>query len=803
MTCSRLFAAARSYAGRASFAGLSGALAFCLASAGVMRAEGRSCRSELLPLDADWSFHLGETQPSVAPNATDPGWEQVQLPHDWAIRGARSADNRSGGAGGFAPMGIGWYRRTFVTPKGPCAAKVAVQFDGIMAHSDVWVNGHHLGSRPNGYVTIRYDLTPYLKPEPGAANELLVRADNSEQPSSRFYQGAGLYRHAHLLVLPELHTADWSTFVTTPKAAADEATVKVQTMLVNDGKASVAPKVRITLMDAQTGKAVGRFSSTEQALAAGATRQFETTIRLQHPKLWNLETPHLYRAQVEFSGGDGATAVDEVNFGVREMHFDAATGFWLNGRKLKIKGVALHSDIGALGMAAPLSLVEHRLQAMKNIGANAIRTAHNPVDPGFLDLCDRMGLLVLDEFFDMWTVGKNPYDYHRDFREWYLRDLQETVQRDRNHPSIFAWSAGNEIHDTPHPDVAKPILASMVELYHKLDPTRPVTQALFRPNASHDYDDGLADLLDVIGQNYRPNEILAAHEQKPTRKIMGTENIHDRATWVAVRDNAPYSGMFLWSGTDYLGESRRWPVFAAGSGMDDRTDYPKPDGLERESWWRTEPVVHVVRRTAPTPKAPTDPGYEQQQYRPGPTVFHDWTPEATDAHMEHVEVYSNCARVQLSLNGKEIGTAELPADASARKWEVPYAAGELTARCLDHAGVAEVLRTAGSAAAVHLVVETGQTDVGFDSIAMVRATIVDSSGIAVPRAEIPLRFSVEGPGRVVATDDADTVYHAPFESASRATHDGRAVGYIERTGRGPIRVKVEGDGVAAGVVTLP
>ncbi|ADW70858.1 glycoside hydrolase family 2 TIM barrel-domain containing protein [Granulicella tundricola] len=758
---------------------------------------GVSCGRQEVLLDTDWRFHLGDAAGSEQPSASDSvDWQPVTLPHDWAIHGPRLVTNLSGGAGGFAPMGIGWYRRHIPSPTTACAGRALVQFDGIMANSDVWLNGHLLGHRPNGYVSLVYDLTPFLNATPGADNLLLVKADNSQQPASRFYQGAGIYRHVHLIHVPELHLETWGTAIATPHIMPVSAEVSVSAEVRNDASQSRTATVRVTILDA-SGHRVAQASSIAQAVAAGAVHSFAVTLNVSHPRLWDVKDPNLYQAKVEVlqTGQPGDLQVS--TFGIRDAHFDAATGFSLNGRTVKIKGVALHSDIGALGMAVPLSLWEHRLRAMQHMGANAIRTAHNPVAPEFLDLCDRMGFLVLDEFFDVWTVGKNPYDYHLNFRDWYLRDTRDSVRRDRNHPSIIAWSAGNEIHDTPHPDVAKPILASLIAEYHKDDPTRPVTQALFRPNASHDYEDGLADMLDVIGQNYRPGELLAAHEARPERKILGTENIHDRATWLAVRDNAAYAGMFLWSGTDYLGESRHWPLFADQSGMNDRTDFPKPDSLERESWWADRPVVHIVRRTARVPKAPTDPGYELDQYRPQQVTFPDWTPANREPHPEQVEVYSNCREVALSLNGQSLGAKTLPPDASARGWQVTFEAGLLKARCTDQPGVEETLTTAGTPAGLSLTAESKQLGTTFDDVTEVRLTVVDAHGTPVPGVAVPVTFSVAGDGTLLATDDADPTYTAAFENPTRTTLDGRAVAFIRGNGGGTLTLQATSPGLAA------
>jgi len=449
---------------------------------------------------------------------------------------------------------------------------------------------------------------------------------------------------------------------------------------------------------------------------------------------------------------------------------------------------------------------ERRLAILKELGVNGIRTAHNPPAPEFLDLCDRMGFVVMDEMFDCWTVAKNPYDYHLYFTEWSHSDTRDTVMRDRNHPSIVLYSAGNEIHDTPKQEMAKEILRGLVQVFHEADPTRPVTQALFRPNVSHDYDDGLADMLDVVGQNYRENEILAAHAAKPTRKIIGTENGHDRRVWLALRDNPPYAGQFLWSGIDYLGESRNWPTIASGSGLLDRTGGIKPMGYERASWWSEKPMVAMVRRTAPQQATPTDPGYDpnNNELARRQTQFMDWTPASLAPHAEDVEVYSNCEEVELLLNGKSLGVKPLPADASARAWRVDFEPGTLRAVCRNKGAVAarSELRTAGKAARV--VLETYRKTIApvFDDVAYVTALVVDEDGVRVPAAAAMVRFRVSGPGKVAAVDNADNASHEPFQATERSAYQGKCTAVVKATGAGTIQVTAGADGLASGSVAV-
>ena len=453
----------------------------------------------------------------------------------------------------------------------------------------------------------------------------------------------------------------------------------------------------------------------------------------------------------------------------------------------------------------PTAVWERRLATLRTLGVNAIRTAHNPPSPEFLDLCDRMGFLVLDELFDCWTMGKNPYDYHLDFEQWSSIDTRDTVRRDRNHPSVILWSAGNEIHDTPHAELAHGILALLLQVFHQNDPSRPVTQALFRPNVSHDYDNGLADMLDVVGQNYRENEILAAHAQKPSRAILGTENGHDRAVWLALRDHAPYSGQFLWAGIDYLGEAGKWPLITHPFGLLDRTGLPHPRAWERQSWWATAPNVHIARRVAPSERSAIDPGYEALQPALQQPLLLDWTPRNTAAHSESVEVYTNCEEVELLLNGQSLGRQKLHPDASPLTWAVPYAPGSLKAVAYNQGiQVAEdELRTAGKAARILLTPERTTISPDGNDVVTIAATAVDAAGVPVPDATDSVEFTVSGPARIVATDNGSNTDHEPFLLAQHHLFGGRMIAILQATASSSsIRVHASAAGLADGDVQL-
>ncbi len=752
--------------------------------------------------DAGWRFLKADATGAEQIHFDDSTWRKLDLPHDWSIEGPFAETNKTGGAGAFLPSGVGWYRKHFTLASADSNECVFVEFDGVMANSDVWINGFHLGHRPNGYVSFNYELTGHLNFSGG--NVIAVRADTSAQPASRWYSGAGIYRHVRLTFASPFHIVENGVFASTPIVSATNATVRLEITLTNESSAECSGNLQIFLRTPD-GKAAGG-PMVAASLEAHRGKTVTTEIFVQKPLLWNLDDPKLYRANVLLCDDQKSFDGRVIPFGIRDAHFEADTGFWLNGKNLKIKGVCQHVDGGALGAAVPLSIWEARLKTLKSLGVNAIRTAHNPPAPEFLDLCDRMGFLVMDEFFDCWTVAKNPYDYHLYFDQWSHIDERDAIRRDRNHPSVIIYSVGNEIHDTPQAEKSKRILKGLVAVAHQNDPTRPVTQALFRPNVSHDYDDGLADLLDVVGQNYREQEILAAHEQKPSRKILGTENTHDRKQWIAMRDHAPYAGQFLWTGIDYLGEARAWPTIGHGSGLLDHTGAIRPIARERQSWWSEAPMVSVNRRVSADDLMPNDPGYGGEE-RHTQVVFADWTPRNRSSHNENVEVYSNCKEVELFLNDQSLGTKEINADASPCTWLVPFAPGTLKAVARNDAGkivATDEMHTAGKPAKIILTSGTRQLSPGYDDVAIIRAIVTDANGVEIPRANDLITFAIPGPGDIAAVDNGDNGSHELFQTNSRSAFQGECVAFVKATsGAQKITVTATAAGLGSGSITIP
>jgi beta-galactosidase len=781
----------------------------------------------VFPFDSGWRFFKGDANGANATAFDDSSWRTLSVPHDWSIEGPYDQSNDTGSGGGYLPAGIGWYRKTFTLPAADSSRRVYIDFDGIMSNSNVYINGFLIGARPYGYVGQYYDLTGHLN-FGDTPNILAVRVDNSIQPLSRYYTGSGIYRHVRLVVADPVHIEHWGVFVTTPQITPALATVHVQTTVTNSSDSSQSLAVQTTLLGPD-GQPAASGSVPAQSVAAGQTAQFEQDIPVKNPQLWNLDSPNLYHATVQVVADNKTLDNTTVTFGIRDAVFKPDTGFWLNGQNIKLKGVALHQDGGAFGEAVPKAIWALRLLALKNLGANAIRWAHNPVSPEILDLCDQLGLVCMDEMFDTWTVSKTPgdhTDYSMFFTQWSLIDLRDTVLRDRNHPSIIFYSAGNEIHDTPMPDIAIPILTGLVAEFHKYDPTRPVTQALFRPNASHDYDDGLADLLDVIGTNYRNAELIAAHNAKPSRKIVNTEDNMGFEEWRLTRDNPPLSGQFLWAGIDYLGEAR-WPSTTSNSGLLDRAGQPKALGFERQSWWATQPVVHLVRISS----APNRNGNGTISIG-----VDDWTPHNSDAHPETVVAYTNADQVELFLNDKSLGVKNVASLApqissgasssevqqsvnmneqqsyqgqnrsySAPTWTVPFEPGVLKVVATKNGQVVatDELQTAGPAAKILL--ETSQTKISpdYEDAAFVTVTVVDENGVRVPSAKNLITFKITGPGVIAAVDNADRLSTESYQGSQRHAFNGRAFAVIKATApAGAITLDASADGLAPGSLAL-
>lgn len=565
----------------------------------------------IIPFDAGWLFHYGDATGASAATFADSGWRTINVPHDWSIGGPSPPTNpfaqsaATTGRGAYVASGVAWYRKHFTLPQTLSADKVAIELDGVMANSDVYVNGVLLGHHPYGYVSFRYDMTGNVQ-FGGVDNVVAVKTDTTLQPAERFFAGAGIYRHVRLLVTDAVHVAQYGTFVTTPNPTATSATVHAQSTVQNDGTSSQSVSVQGIVSD-PSGALLTPVSASPQTIAAGASVTFTFDVPVQNPKLWDLTSPNMYQVVTRVQVG-GTTVDDDVTpFGIRSLTF--ATGMQLNGKTIKFQGVANHQDFHGLGMAAPQRAMQRRLAQLKALGVNAIRTAHDPPSPEFLDLTDRMGFLVLDEFVDVWTAHKytDVGDYAAYFNKtattptgmppvptvtgvsntgatWWQVDLTGWIMRDRNHPSVALYSLGNEIHDSLA--TRTPILTKMVAMSHALDSSRGDTQALLDPGTAGDVGGATNTLLDVWGDNYNVANCLTAMTSAPTKSGLLTEMGTETSTWATVKANAGLTGEFMWTGVDYLGEADgAWPTVGSGSGIMDELGTVKSIGYSWQTTW--------------------------------------------------------------------------------------------------------------------------------------------------------------------------------------------------------------------------
>ena len=464
---------------------------------------------------AGWRFHLGDVTDAQASDFDDSNWRTLDVPHDWSIEGEFSESNPATPGGGALPGGIGWYRKTFTLPESDANRLVFIDFDGVYRNSEVWINGAYLGKRPYGYSSFRYELTPHLHLG-STANVLAVRVDNSEQPNSRWYSGSGIYRNVWLEVTEKVHVDHWGTFVTTPTIATDSATVHVATTVKNAAESDQGVQLTTILYD-PNGKEVTRVSA-DKDITAGSTAVFSQDFHVASPSLWSIDEPNLYKAVSQVACLRDQRVCDEYQtpFGIREFSFDRDKGFFLNGKNMKINGVCDHHDLGCLGAAIHTRALERQIEILKGMGVNALRTSHNPPAPELLELCDRMGLIVMDEAFDMWAMGKTEYDYHLDWDEWHKRDLEDMVLRDRNHPSVTIWSIGNEVREQ-WDESGVSIARELAGIVRELDTTRPITAAMNNPEPSNSL--VRSGALDLIGLNYHHEDYPNFLKNFPDQEI--------------------------------------------------------------------------------------------------------------------------------------------------------------------------------------------------------------------------------------------------------------------------------------------
>ncbi|WP_291112108.1 MULTISPECIES: glycoside hydrolase family 2 TIM barrel-domain containing protein [unclassified Flavobacterium] len=759
--------------------------------------------------DSNWKFFLGDPPAVSTVNFDDKNWRNLDLPHDWSIEGTLDAKNPMGNDGGYFPAGVGCYRKTFALPASVKGKLVSIYFEGVYMNAEVSINGKLLGIHPYGYTSFSYDLTPYLKLN--GKNVLSVRVDNSKQKNCRWYSGSGIYRHVWMVVTDPIHIAQWGLTVTTPNVSTKKATVIVKTLVKNETGLAQNVSLNTTLWDANARKA-GDNQLVVQ-LPANSEKELEQSIQVDNPLLWTPETPNLYQAQVRIEQNKKTVENIKTNFGVRSIKFTTENGFQLNGKTVKINGGCVHHDNGCLGAAAFDRAEERRVQILKSAGFNAIRTSHNPPSEAFLDACDRLGMLVIDEAFDGWKEKKNDYDYSILFDAWWQRDLEAMVRRDRNHPSIIMWSIGNEVIERKKPE-AVAIAKMLVDCVHKNDPTRPVTSAMTAWDNDWDIFDPLMATHDVCGYNYQLHRAPSDHERVPSRVIVQTESYPRDAfsNWKMVQSHNYILGDFVWTALDYLGESSigRWyypgdkpgeswegvffPWHGAYCGDIDLTGWRKPISHYRSMLYNDNEKLYMAVRE-PNP----DSGkIKTTGWAVWPT-WESWTWPGFEGKEIQVEVYSKYPKVRLYLNNKFVGEQATTEEQQFKAtFTLPYKTGELkSVGVIDNKEVeTTILQTSGNAAKIRLIPDRSKISADGQDLSFVTVEVTDTDGKLQPNAENLLRFKIDGPGVIAGVDNANIKDVDPYVGTSRKAWHGRALVVIRSTkNAGNIKLTVSSKGL--------
>lgn len=767
----------------------------------------------------DWYFQLGDMDSSSKTFE----WKKINLPHDWSIEGEFSEDNPATPGGGALPGGIGWYKKIFTLPDEYKDKVISVDFDGIYMNSEVWVNGNYIGKRPNGYISFRYDITSFVK-FGNDSNEITVKVDNSKQPNSRWYSGSGIYRNVRLVVTDKLHVSHWGTYITTPEVTLQQAKIVVTTKINNSDSTDRIIRLRTTIFDPSGKRKYSTF--TESPVPALSDNNIVQAINLQNPELWSIENPALYKAVSQVIVEGDKVDEYETNFGIRFFNFDIDKGFSLNGVPLKIRGVCNHHDLGCLGAAVNERALERQLEILKEMGCNAIRTSHNPPAPELLNLCDKMGFLVMDEMFDMWKKGKTPYDFSLFWDEWHEKDLRDFVLRDRNHPSVIVWSIGNEVVEQWDKEDTTGIFITreLVKIVKDIDTTRPVIANCNNPNVDNPL--FVSDALDIIGYSYQHNLYDSVQILFPGKVFMGSETTSALATrgyydmpsdsirrwpvrWdlpfttgnpdntVSAYDNAsaPWgstheetlklvkkydyvSGMFVWTGFDYLGEPTPygWPSRSSYFGIVDLAGFPKDAYYLYQSEWTNKPVLHV---------------FPHWNWNEGDTI--------------DIWAYFNCDEVELFLNGESKGVRQKLGEEMHVMWRLNYNPGtiKVIGRTDNKEVISKQINTAGKPAKIELSADRKEISANGKDLSFITVKILDENGNLVPDADNMVTFEVNGEGYIASVDNGSQTSHEPFKANYRKAFNGLCLAVVQSTKKaGKIKFVAKSDGIAQGEIVI-
>ncbi len=802
--------------------------------------SGTSGNSSSVLFDSNWRFMKSDAPGAEVQDFDDTTWRLLDLPHDWSIEdlpqetisasqvptpapatgrrgrgrvnfsvvGPFSPQSPGGKDTGYTIGGTGWYRKHFILDEDTLGERVVIEFDGIYMNSDVWLNGHYLGNHPYGYTAFAYDLTDFLNP-PGQENVLAVRVRNLGR-NSRWYTGSGIYRHVALRVTDPLRIGQWGVYITTPQVTREKATVNIVTTIKNGRSEGTNLTLRVKLRG-PTGKTL-QTDETKVEIAAGGSGEFPLTMDVKSPPLWSTDSPKLCQAEAAILVDGKVVDSTTTTFGIREIKFSAENGFTLNGEEIKLRGACLHHDNGPLGAAAFDRAEERKVELMKENGFNAIRTSHNPPSTALLDTCDRLGILVLDEAFDCWEEGKNPDDYGKYFKEWWQRDLQSMILRDRNHPCVIMWSIGNEVPQRVKKE-GYVIEKQLCDEVHRLDPTRPVTEAICIPWDGQPWSatETAFSFLDAGGYNYQVAQYERDHQKYPDRIIVGTESFpRDFAQyWHGVENNSYVLGDFVWTGMDYLGEAalgsarvngiESGEYFNAFCGDLDLCGFKKPQSYYRDVVLDISPLEIFVHRPIPEGRRESVSGWGW------PDELASWTWPGSEGNTMQVNVYSKCDSVRLELNGKEISTQQIDSRRLTARFEVPYTAGELKAVGIKDGKIVanKVLRTVGPAKKIRLSVDRSTINAERGNLAYVTIEITDGSGNVMPDAANMVHFTLTGQGELMAVGSGAPNVMESFQQPKHSTWHGRCLAVLRSKGNsGQMTLKAEADGLASGTVVV-
>jgi beta-galactosidase len=799
-------------------AGLAGAGALTDDFIKNLQASNKGNTRKRMLFNRDWRFHLGDVKQARKPGFNDHSWRKLDVPHDWSIEGKFSEKYATTDGEGDLPGGIGWYRKSFALPTSGKNKHFFIEFGGVYENSDVWINGHHLGNRPYGYSTFQYEMTPYLH-FGKKKNELAVRVDNSEQSNSRWYSGSGINRHVWLIETRPIHVDHWGTVVTTPFIDSELASVSVKTTVKNESPDNGKITLKTIIFNPDHKKVAE--NTQLKTISSSSTGEFVQALNVSNPILWSTDHPNLYKAVSTLESEGKMLDRYETIFGIRYFRFDADSGFYLNGKPLKLKGMCDHHNcLGPLGNVQNTSAMVRRLKLLKKMGCNAFRTSHNPPAQEWLDLADRMGFLVMDEAFDCWDLGKNEYDYHIYWDQWHKRDLEDMILRDRNHPSVVIWSIGNEIPEQGHPK-GRTIARELNGIIKNLDTTRPVTSNL--TEVSPDNSLIQSGALDVLGFSYHHQEFGNVQELFPGQKFVASEsasalatrghydmpaddvriwptkdrkgmnadytcssydNCHvpwggtNEAVWKAVNKRDYIAGMFGWTGFDYLGEPTpyKWPARSSYFGNLDLCGIPKDSYYFYQSQWTDQPMLHLL---------------PHWNWKEGQKV--------------DIWAYTNCDDVELFLNGKSMGTRYFDRDNLHLSWKIPFAPGTLKAvgRRNGKRILTDEVRTAGDPTDIHLDPDRSKIKAGGQDLSYVTISVTDKKGTLVPHADNMIHFDVSGPGKIAGIGNGHEIGHESFQKPRHKVFNGKCMVILQsKRTAGNIRLKATADGLKTGTVDV-